>query len=110
MTARAGDRDLESLAAQGIGHGDFVTGAIEDEMRGDAVAPGGFVIDMTHAAQVAFAFFADIAHKVDIAFRDEAGVFEGCRQSKQAGQTCSVVAGSRGFEPRTVEPGFDHRA
>ncbi len=58
VTAGAGDGDAEAKAAEGSGDDGGVAAAFERDGGGDAVAVGAAFEEVTHAAEVAFAFFA----------------------------------------------------
>ena len=61
VTAGSGDGNLIAAAAEGLGDGSVGAGAIEDDVSRDAAGERAVIVDVTHAAQVALAFFADVA-------------------------------------------------
>ena len=61
VSSGAGDIDLKSLAAEGLGDGGFVACAVEDDVCGDAGGERGCLVEVTYTTQVAFALFADVA-------------------------------------------------
>src|SRR6185437_3921681 len=60
VTAGAVDGYLKSGAAEGLRYGGVGAGAVEDDVGGDAAGIRALAIEMADAAEVAFAFFADV--------------------------------------------------
>ena len=60
VAARAVDGDLKAAAAEGLGNGGVRAGAVENDVGGDAASERALIVEVTHAAQIAFAFFADV--------------------------------------------------
>src|ERR1700679_2365951 len=79
VAAGAGDGDAEAQAAEGSGDDGGAAAAFERDGGGDAGAGGGALEEMTHAAEVAFAFFAHICREEDGDGWGDVGVAErGC--------------------------------
>ena len=109
VAARAGDGDAEAKAAEGAGDDRGVAAAFERDGGGDAVAIGAALEEVTHAAEVAFAFFAYVGGEEDGDGRGDVGVAEGGGDGKKAGEAGGVVADARGVDARAVLffDGFD---
>ena len=60
MAARAGDGDVEAAAGQRLGSDVIGIRAVQNQKRLDAAAGAGLAAQIAHAAQVAFAFLADV--------------------------------------------------
>jgi hypothetical protein len=92
VAAGAGDGDAEAEAAEGAGDGGVVASAFEDDGGGDAGAVGAAFEEMTHAAEVALAFFAYVGGEEDGDWGLDAGVTEGGGDGEEAGEAGGVVA------------------
>ena len=95
VASGAGEGDAEALAAQGAGDDGRGSGAFEGEQGADAAAVGAVLEQVTHAAEVALAFFADVGGEEESERRLDAGETKGGDSSEECGESGSVVAASR---------------
>ena len=63
MTSRTAHDDLKAPAAQGLGHYGVGSGTIKHDGLKNEIRVMSMAEDVPHAAQVAFAFFADVPDK-----------------------------------------------
>ena len=92
MAAGSVDGDLEAQAAEGLGDGGVGAGAVEHDVGSDAAGECRLLVKVADAAQIAFAFFADVAENDDGSGELDLGLDEGLRQSEHADDTGGVVA------------------
>jgi hypothetical protein len=97
------------MAAESFCDGNFVTRAVKNDVRADGVPKRGVLVEMTHAAQIALALFADIAGEDQIASEIDACVFESRRNCEQTDDTSSVVTGARRFQSSPLKLWRDAR-
>ena len=98
VAAGAGDGDAEASAAEGAVDYGGVAAAFEGDGGADAFGVGrGFgVEEVAHAAEVSFAFFANVGGEEDGAGWGDLGVGEGGGEGEESGEAGGVVAGSGG--------------
>ena len=92
VAAGAGDGDAKAEAAEGSSDDGGVAAAIKGDSGGDAVAVGAALEEVTHAAEVAFAFFAYVGGEEDGDGWNDVGVTQGCGYGEESGQAGGVVA------------------
>ena len=92
VAAGAGDGDAEAEAAEGAGDDGGAAAAFEGDGGGDAVAIGAAVEEVTHAAEVAFAFFAYVGGEEDGDGWCDVGVAECGGDGEEGGEAGGVVA------------------
>ncbi len=102
VAAGAGDGDAEAEAAEGAGDDGGGAAAFEGDGGGDAVAVGAALEEMTHAAEVAFAFFAYVGGEEDGDGWGDVGVAEGGGDGEEAGEAGGVVADAGGVDAGAV--------
>src|SRR5689334_25405532 len=88
MAAGAGDADVEAAAGQGLRRDVVGVRSVEDQERLNAAAGTRLAAEVAHAAEIAFAFFADVGdedqtvEEIGIVERtDDAGDGEECGES-----------------------------
>ncbi len=94
VASGAGDGDAEAPAAEGAGDDGGGSGAFEGQQRSNAAAIGALREEMAHAAEIAFAFLADVGDEEQGVRRLDFGKAKGGEDAEQGGQTGSVVAAS----------------
>jgi len=92
VAAGAGHGDAEAEGAECSGDDGGVAAAFEDDGGGDAVAVGAALEEVSHAAEVALAFFAYVGGEEDGDGWGDVGVAEGGGYGQQAGESGDVVA------------------
>ena len=102
MAAGAGDGDAEAQAAKGSGDGGRGSSSFEDEGGGDAGAVGAVLEEMTHATEVAFAFFTYVGGEEDGDGRGDVGIAQGGDDGEEGGQAGAVVADAGGVDAGSV--------
>ncbi len=108
MSARPRDRHQIPLTPQRVGHRRFMPGAIQNDVSRDAFARLAHVtIEMPHAAQIAFSFFADIAHEQNLALCLQSRMSHRSRHPQHRRHARAVVAGARSAQTRSLQVGFD---
>ena len=98
MAAGAGDSDLKAAAAEGLRNGGVGASAVENDVGHDAAGKRSLIVEVTHAAQVAFAFFADVGENDKGRSQFNLGLDERGDDGEHAGDAGGVVAGSGGGE------------
>ena len=98
----AGDGDAEAEAAEGASHDCGAAAAFECDRRDDAIAIGAAFEEMAHAAEVAFALFANVGGEEHRDGRDDVGIAEGRGDGKKARESRGVVADARGVDTGAV--------
>ena len=101
VAAGAGDGDAEAEAAEGAGDDGGAAAAFERDGGGDARAIGAALEEVTHAAEVAFAFFAYVRGEEDGDGWSDVGVAKSGGDGEQSGEAGGVVADA-GAEMRRV--------
>ena len=102
VAAGAGDGEAETEAAEGVGDDGGGAGALEDEDAGDAAGERAAGEQVAHAAEIAFAFFADVCGEDDGDGRSDVGEAEGSGEAEQGGEAGAVVAGAWGVEAGAI--------
>ena len=106
MSAGAGSDSCEKApAAERLGHGDLVACPVQHDVGSDAVAPRRALIQIAHAAQVAFALFAYVADEEHRAGQRDRCVDQSCGNGEQAGDAGSVVACAGRYQSRSADLG-----
>ena len=110
VAAGAGDGDLEAAAAEGLGDGRVRARAVEDDVGGDAAGERALVVEVAHAAQIAFAFFAHVAQE-DKRRRAACTLawMSACAMASMPATPARIVAGSGSFQalsPFADQTGF----
>ena len=111
VAAGAGDGDAEAEAAEGSGDDGGAAASFEGDGGGDAVAVGAALEEVTHAAEVAFAFFAYVGGEEDGDGWGDFGEAQGGGDGEEAGEAGGVVADAGGVDARALFffGGFDGR-
>ncbi len=100
MAAGACDGDLKTAAAKSLRDDVVVAGAIESDEAWPARARGicggiagreMLAVEVADAAQIAFAFFADIGDEEQGSGGDDCHLVEGCGQGPESGESGAVV-------------------
>ena len=105
VAAGTGDDDFEAARSQRFG-GDVVdAGAVENDDGFQAVTIG--IDERAHAAEIAFAFFADVGDKQNGALRLDARFVNGARDGHQRRQAGTVVGNSRRAHAIAFAMNFD---
>jgi hypothetical protein len=109
VAARAGDGDAVAEAAESTGDDGGAAAAFERDGGGDACAVGAALEEMTHAAEIAFSFFAYVGGEEDGDGRCDVGVAKSGGDGEQAGEASGVVADAGGVDACAVFffDGFD---
>ncbi len=94
VAAGSGDGDLKTSAAKGLGNGGVSSCAVEDDVSGDAAGVGAGIVEMAHAAEIAFAFFAHVSEDDERDGQLDLRVDERVGEGEQTGEAGSVVAGA----------------
>ena len=102
MASGAGDGDAEAEAAEGASDDCGAAAAFECDRRGDAIAIGAAFEEMAHAAEVAFALFANVGGEEHGDGRGDVGIAEGRGDGKKARESGGVVADARGVDTGAV--------
>ena len=102
VASGAGDGDAKAQAAEGPGDDGGGSAAFEGDGGGDAPAVGASLEEVTHAPEVAFAFFAYVGGEEDGDGWGDVRVTEGGGDSKECGETGGVVADAGGVDARGV--------
>ncbi len=76
-------------------------------MGGDAAGKRGLVVEMTDAAQVAFALFADVGQKEQRGGQFDTGLDEGIGECELPGDAGAIVAGSGSLDAVAVYLGVE---
>src|SRR5580692_1964931 len=101
MPTWSADDDFEAAAAQSFGHNGVAAGSVQNQTVEDRVLPLRMSKQVAHAAQVAFAFFADIPDEDDGRGKRELRDTQSRGNGQQSGRSGSVVGDSRAVEPAT---------
>ena len=96
MSARAGDGDFEAVRRDALRGDVFGGSAVDGDNGGEARAVTFH--QRANAAQVAFAFFADVAREDDRFRRVDARFGERAREAGERGEACAVVGDARSGE------------
>ncbi len=100
----AGDENFETSRGERF-RGDVIgAGAVENDCGFEFGAVG--VDESAHAAEVAFAFFADIGDEENCAARFDSGFMDRARDGDQCGQAGAVVGNSRRVQAFGVAANF----
>jgi hypothetical protein len=105
VAARTGDRDFEAPRAKRLHHCRIRSCSVEHDVRGDAPRESALVVNVPHPAQVAFAFFAYIAHQDQRRGKLHFGLDQSVGQGEHPGETGAVIGGAGSGETVAV----DHR-
>ncbi len=104
VAAGAGDEDFEAAGGEGFGGDVIGAGAVEDD-GGFQVRAIGFD-EGAHAAEIAFAFFADVSDEEDRATRLDPGFLDGARDGDERGEAGAVVGDAGGAQAFAVAADF----
>ena len=109
VAAGAGDGDAEAEAAEGSGDDGGAAAAFERDGGGDAIAVGAAFEEVTHAAEIAFAFFAYVRGEEDGDGGGDVGVAKCGGDGEKSGEAGGVVADAGSVDARAVFffDGFD---
>ncbi len=77
-------------------------------MGGDALGERVVRVEVAHAAEIAFAFFAYVTEKQERRGELRGGVCKGSGQGKQSGKAGAVISGSGDFEAVLIVDATEH--
>ena len=106
MAAGAGYGDAEAATAQCARDSALGTSAIQNDVRRDAASQRAVLVEMAHAAQIAFAFFADVAQKDQRGGQLRPGLHQRLSDGHHAHHASAVVAGSWSLQTVAVGDGM----
>jgi len=92
VAAGTGDGDAEAEAAESSGDDGRAAAAFEGDGGGDACAIGAAIEDVTHAAEIAFSFFAYVRREEDGDGWRDVGVTKCGGDGEECGEARGVVA------------------
>ena len=105
-----GDRDPIAPAAQRLRHGRVRAGAIQHNVRGNAAGQRAVLVEVAHAAQIAFALFAHIAQQDERRGQFDLGFEQRMGDGQHSHHSGAVVAGARSLQAVAVDDRIERRA
>src|SRR5580765_64387 len=98
MPAGTAEGNLKSPASQSLVHVSVSARAIDHQKRLDCIAPLWRGKQVAHAAQIAFAFLANVADKNDVGGKLECGALQERGHGQQSSYTGGIVTDARAIE------------
>ena len=102
MAAGTAGDDFKAAAAEGFGDDGVGTGSIDDQAVSDGIAPARRLENVAHAAEIAFAFLANIADENERQCVGKAGSNERGCDREHGGDSGAVVGDSWAVEARAL--------